>query len=96
MGKIRAKIDVPHAPLLIKQYPNRKAISPTQIKGIINKTGTSVDRLVLVSLEALEAIHKDWKTGSKIPTKIMSNKNDYEDLLKIDLNHLQFSQLPLV
>ena len=50
---------------------------PFRIKGIIKKTGTSVDRLVLVSLEALEAIHKDWKTGSKIPTKIMSNKNDY-------------------
>ena len=51
---------------------------PFRIKGIINKTGTSVDRLVLVSLEALEAIHKDWKIGSKIPTKIISNKNDYE------------------
>ena len=32
---------------------------PFKIKGILNKTGTSVDRLVLVSLEALEAIHKD-------------------------------------
>ena len=52
---------------------------PFRIKGIINKTGTSVDRLVLVSLEALEAIHKDWKIGSKIPTKIISNKNDYQE-----------------
>ncbi|MBV68864.1 MAG: peptide ABC transporter permease [Pelagibacterales bacterium] len=48
---------------------------PFKIKGILNKTGTSIDRLVLVSLEALEAIHKDWKTGSKIPTKINSKKN---------------------
>ena len=47
---------------------------PFKIKGILNKTGTSIDRLVLVSLEALEAIHKDWKTGSKIPTKINSKK----------------------
>ena len=52
---------------------------PFRIKGIIKKTGTSIDRLVLVSLEALEAIHKDWKTGSKIPTKIMKNKNDYQE-----------------
>ena len=52
---------------------------PFRIKGIIKKTGTSIDRLVLVSLEALEAIHKDWKTGSKIPTKIMRNKNDYQE-----------------
>tara|TARA_B100001989_G_C24541237_1_gene467681 strand:- start:1363 stop:2607 length:1245 start_codon:yes stop_codon:yes gene_type:complete len=48
---------------------------PFKIKGILDKTGTSIDRLVLVSLEALEAIHKDWKTGSKIPTKINSKKN---------------------
>ncbi len=48
---------------------------PFKIKGILNKTGTSIDKLVLVSLEALEAIHKDWKTGSKIPTKINSKKN---------------------
>ena len=27
----------------------------------------------------MEAIHKDWKIGSKIPTKIISNKNDYEE-----------------
>ena len=46
---------------------------PFKIKGILRKTGTSVDRLVLVSLEALEAIHKDWETGSKIPTKIFNN-----------------------
>ena len=34
---------------------------PFKIKGILKKTGTSTDKLVLVSLEALEAIHKDWK-----------------------------------
>jgi len=43
---------------------------PFKIKGILKKTGTSTDKLVLVSLEALEAIHKDWKTGSKLPSKI--------------------------
>ena len=47
---------------------------PFKVKGILKKTGTSVDRLVLVSLEALEAIHKDWKTGSKLPSKIKEKK----------------------
>lgn len=49
---------------------------PFKIKGILKKTGTSLDKLVLVSLEALETIHKDWKTGTKIPSKITKiNKN---------------------
>ena len=52
---------------------------PFRIKGIINKTGTSVDRTSLVSLEALEAIHKDWKTAQKYQPKIISNKNDYQE-----------------
>jgi putative ABC transport system permease protein len=52
---------------------------PFKIKGILKKTGTSTDRLVLVSLEALEAIHKDWKTGSKIPKKIVTDNNNYEE-----------------
>ena len=55
---------------------------PFKVKGILKKTGTSADRLVLVSLEALEAIHKDWKTGSKLPSKIKNNKAkiDEQDL----------------
>jgi len=52
---------------------------PFKVKGILQKTGTSVDRLVLVSLEALEAIHKDWKAGSKIPTKGAKNKKNFTE-----------------
>ena len=47
-----------------------------KIKGILKKTGTSTDKLVLVSLEALEAIHKDWKTGSKLHSKIKNNEKE--------------------
>ncbi len=42
---------------------------PFKVTGILKKTGTAADRLVIVSLEALEAIHKDWKTGIKLPSK---------------------------
>ena len=40
---------------------------PFQISGILEKTGTPVDRTVHVSLEGIEAVHVDWKSGAKIP-----------------------------
>ena len=40
---------------------------PFRVSGILEKTGTPVDRTVIVSLEAIEAIHLDWRSGAKIP-----------------------------
>ena len=40
---------------------------PFRVAGILAKTGTPVDRTVIVSMEAIEAIHVDWKSGAKIP-----------------------------
>lgn len=40
---------------------------PFRVSGILEKTGTPVDRTVIVSLEAIEAIHVDWKSGAQIP-----------------------------
>ena len=40
---------------------------PFRVSGILEKTGTPVDRTVIVSMEAIEAIHVDWQRGSKIP-----------------------------
>ena len=40
---------------------------PFRISGILEKTGTPVDRTVIVSLEAIEAIHVDWQNGAQIP-----------------------------
>ena len=42
---------------------------PFRVSGILKKTGTPVDRTVIVSLEAIEAIHVDWKSGTKIRGK---------------------------
>ena len=39
---------------------------PFRISGILEKTGTPVDRTVIVSLEAIEAIHLDWQGGAQI------------------------------
>ena len=40
---------------------------PFQVAGILEKTGTPVDRTVHVSLEAIEAIHVDWQGGARAP-----------------------------
>lgn len=40
---------------------------PFRVSGILAKTGTPVDRTVIVSLRAIEAIHVDWQRGAKIP-----------------------------
>src|SRR6476661_9942436 len=40
---------------------------PFHVSGILAKTGTPVDRTVHVSLEAIEAIHVDWRTGARVP-----------------------------
>ncbi|MCV6585572.1 MAG: ABC transporter permease [Marinibacterium sp.] len=39
--------------------------TPFRISGILAKTGTPVDRTVIVSLEAIEAIHVDWQGGGR-------------------------------
>jgi putative ABC transport system permease protein len=40
---------------------------PFRVSGILAKTGTPVDRTVIVSLKAIEAIHVDWQSGAQIP-----------------------------
>jgi putative ABC transport system permease protein len=40
---------------------------PFRVSGILAKTGTPVDRTVIVSMEAIEAIHVDWQSGAQVP-----------------------------
>jgi putative ABC transport system permease protein len=54
---------------------------PFRISGILERTGTPVDRTVHVSLEAIEAIHVDWQSGARIPGKSVSA----EEVRKMDL-----------
>ncbi len=39
---------------------------PFRVSGILEPTGTSIDQTLLVSLEAIEAIHLGWQTGRKL------------------------------
>ena len=40
---------------------------PFSVVGILERTGTPVDRSILVSLEGIEAMHVDWQSGMKRP-----------------------------
>lgn len=40
---------------------------PFTVVGVLARTGTPVDRSVLVGLEAIEAIHVDWSGGARMP-----------------------------
>jgi len=54
---------------------------PFRVSGILERTGTPVDRTVHVSLEAIEAIHVDWQGGAQIPGQATSA----EEVRKLDL-----------
>ena len=43
------------------------ADKPFTVVGVLARTGTPVDRSVLVSLAAIEAIHLDWHGGAPLP-----------------------------
>jgi putative ABC transport system permease protein len=43
------------------------ADKPFRISGIMAPTGTPVDATIAVSLEAIEAIHVDWRSGMRLP-----------------------------
>ncbi|QFT98551.1 FtsX-like permease family protein [Roseovarius sp. THAF8] len=55
---------------------------PFRVAGIIDRTGTPVDRTVIVSLEAIEAIHVDWQSGVQIP----GQSTPVEQIRKMDLS----------
>ena len=54
---------------------------PFRVVGILEPTGTPVDRTVHVSLEGIEAMHVDWKSGARIPgLKISAEQARHMDL----------------
>ncbi len=46
---------------------------PFRIAGILEKTGTPVDRTVIVSLEAISAIHVDWTGGGQSADRVSAD-----------------------
>ena len=48
------------------------ADKPFTVVGILQRTGTPVDRTLHISLQAMEAIHLDWAAGVPLPGKKIS------------------------
>ena len=61
--KVGDKIVVAHG--LGRIGLNKHDDKPFRVSGVLQKTGTPVDRTVHVSLAAIEAIHIDWQGGAR-------------------------------
>ena len=52
---------------------------PFRVHGVLARTGTPFDRTVLVSVEAIEAIHRGWRNGQQLvelsPEQVEKSKN---------------------
>ncbi len=53
---------------------------PFRVAGILQKTGTPVDRTVIVGLEAISAIHLDWKNGARSANPLSADEVRAMDL----------------
>lgn len=60
--KVSDKITLSHGSAEVSFQDH--ADKPFTIVGILNRTGTPVDKSVHVSLEAIQALHVDWKEGA--------------------------------
>ena len=63
---------------------------PFVLTGILDRTGTPVDRTIHVSLEGIEALHVDWKTGVRSRSAVSA-----EDALEMDLQPTQITAFML-
>ena len=54
--------------------------TPFRVSGILEPTGTPVDRSVLVSLGAIEAIHAGWQNGTPTPMSRMITPDRLREL----------------
>ena len=63
---------------------------PFTVVGVLEKTGTPVDRTIHVSLEGIEAMHVDWQSGARSTQTISAN-----DALKLDLQPTQITAFML-
>lgn len=76
--KIGSEIILSHGMTATKYGEHRD--KPFRIVGILEKTGTPVDRSVMVTLQGIEAIHIDWQSGTRSSFRISA-----EDALKMGL-----------
>ena len=73
------RIVLSHGDGLIAQ--NDHADKPFEVVGVLAPTATPVDRSVHISLESMEALHKDWVAGAPVPgAKLSADQVKQQDL----------------
>ncbi len=55
---------------------------PFRVSGILKRTGTPVDQTLHVSLQGIEAIHVDWKSGAPVRGRATSAEQTYQMALE--------------
>mgnify|MGYP000075887266 CR=1 FL=1 len=63
---------------------------PFVLTGILERTGTPVDRTIHVSLQGVEALHIDWKTGTRAREKVNA-----QQALELELQPTQITAFML-
>lgn len=58
---------------------------PFSVVGILERTGTPVDRTVHVSLEAISAIHADWESGAHVAREDHATDDEHDEHDEQDL-----------
>ena len=77
--ELNQKIIIEHG--LGKGGFNTHKDKPFRISGVLERTGTPIDRTVHVSLQGITAIHVDWKDGARVPGLVI----DADAVRKMDL-----------
>lgn len=70
---------------------NRHDDKPFKVVGILNRTGTPVDRTIHISLEGMSALHIDWQHGARRAGQSLSA----EQALSMDLSPKQITAFML-
>ncbi|MCP4416683.1 MAG: ABC transporter permease, partial [Chloroflexi bacterium] len=76
--RVRDEITIAHG--LVSTEFSQHDDKPFVVVGILEKTGTPVDRTVHVSLEGIEAIHIDWQGGGRSPLELSAEQARRMDL----------------
>jgi putative ABC transport system permease protein len=63
---------------------------PFTVVGVLNQTGTPVDRTIHVSLEGIEALHIDWQTGTRSRNAVSA-----QEAMEMDLQPKQITAFML-
>ncbi len=66
---------------------------PFTVVGILQQTGTPIDRALYITLQGMEAIHSDWGDGTPPPPPSRSTQEALEKQIPTSLDEITVSQI---